>query len=109
MKILTYYDMIEGILGSNPDARDNDLRLFYYICKNKNVDIQTATAYDVLEKMRKGELPHWETVSRCRRKVQENNPGLRGGTYNKRIAEQDNVKRELGYNEKGSTYQTKMF
>jgi len=44
-----------------------------------------------------GNFTSSESITRMRRKIQEENPSLRGEKYAKRQANQEQVKKDLGY------------
>ena len=55
------------------------------------------SATDLLKMYVNGDLVNHDTITRARRKVQEENPSLRGENYNGRQAHQEDVKADLGY------------
>jgi len=42
-----------------------------------------------------GKLPSYESISRCRRKIQEKNPHLRGEKWNERHGRAKEIRREI--------------
>jgi len=78
----TIKEEIEFLLVNYPILRDDDYRLisnyFAFLLEDK---IDEMSAKDFLKLFSKGKLPHTESISRCRRKLQEENPKLRGKNY----------------------------
>lgn len=75
-KIQSMHIKVERILELCPKTRDNDCLLVGTIYKNYyDFDVNTRLARDMLLS---DKLPSWETITRCRRKVQEERPDLRG-------------------------------
>ena len=82
-------DMVKRIMESVPDTRDNDILLyiFYFQGKYHSTDLR------VIKDMVKGN--EFETVSRCRRKIQAENPFLdRGKTIKDLRSQNEEVYRE---------------
>lgn len=70
-------EMVKAELESNPNTRNSDISLYIAICQKINPDamrMEFATAFLRREELG---LPKFPTVSRCRRKCQEENPQLR--------------------------------
>ncbi len=99
MKIKTYQKQVEQILKDKPRSRDNAVLLYYYVLQALNFDPKTLTTDELLTMMNSSVLPHWESISRCSRVLQEKNPELAGKKRIARLAHQDDVKNELGYKE----------
>jgi len=83
--------VIENVLGNYPGTRDNDSYCYERVLERYGVSKNMR--YTTLEKrVRDGVLPSRDTVTRLRRKVQEENPSLRGElwtprhTYAKQVA-----------------------
>jgi len=60
-----------------------------------NIDITTLSTRDFLKGLHSKQYPSFEGVGRCRRKLQEKHPELRGTKWNARHAEQEKVKTEI--------------
>jgi hypothetical protein len=95
--LITHLSRIKHILETFEKARDCDATLVYYYCRVFWKDPSSATLREFLEGVRDGKLPTWETCTRLRRKVQEENPALRGSEYVQRMAMQTEVKKDMGY------------
>ncbi len=94
MRVKDYLMRFKGL-------KDNDDRLIstvlFYDIKKLGYDPNNITGYKVLDLMAKGKLTNPESIRRCRAKLQEEYPELRGVNYNLRKSNSDNIKKELGY------------
>ena len=73
-------DIVEIILQEEPKTRDDDMLLYYLYC-TKYGFLNTGNYYKFFtdKGFREGlGIPVFETVSRCRRKVQSENESLKG-------------------------------
>lgn len=68
--------VVEEILTNQPQTRDNDPLLYLKIAEH--LGIAHYSKYDLLTAL------SYQTVQRTRRKLQEQNAGLRGDSYVKR-------------------------
>ena len=95
------YNTIKDMLIKHPHLRNNDNALISNIwwrqlMASEQTDIKVS---DFLYLFSHGDtLAKPESITRARRKVQEENPELRGNSYNKRQKEQEKIQSELGYN-----------
>lgn len=79
--------VVEELLIKNPKTRDSDNLLVatYYFYETGGKDVlQNQSAYDFLKNMSNGSLTSFESISRARRRIQEQNPLLRGNNYKER-------------------------
>jgi hypothetical protein len=92
-------DIIKALLTQYTDLRDSDDMLVAWIWKTQvdKMNYPQLSADKFLQMMAKGMFPSSETITRTRRKVQEETPELRGKKYNERQAKQSIVKKDLGY------------
>lgn len=101
MKILDQYQKIKSLLedpkvGAN--YQDSYYQLLTRIWWDEMGRDKNMTAREFLQRLRRKEYSHPESLMRARRKVQEENPALRGKTYTKRkTLRQTEIKKELGY------------
>lgn len=97
-KISNLTEQVKGVLEKDPRTRDND-RLLCSIMWYRSIGSTTRTmsAVDFLKMYVNGDLINHDTITRARRKVQEENISLRGENYNGRQSHQDDVKADLGY------------
>lgn len=102
-KLFSVLDEVEKFLTTHPTLRDNDEKLmaniwYNYIGTthpNANHESTKITANQLLKKLADGELPSYESISRCRRKLQEECPNLRGEKWYERHKRADNIRREI--------------
>jgi hypothetical protein len=90
--------IVEELLIKNPKTRDSDNLLVatYYFYEEGGKDfLQNQTAYDFLKKMSDGKLTSFESISRARRKIQEQNPLLRGNNYKERKENSDDIREKI--------------
>lgn len=72
---------IESILEDHINARDSDERVVWHYVARYYGDPADLTAQDLLSAMHNREIPRFESISRARRKVQEERGDLRWKTY----------------------------
>jgi len=84
-------------LENHPPTRDSDTKLIANIWAHTIgvQNLETVTARQMLQMFVDGTLPSAETISRCRRKVQEEMPHLRGKTYNERQNRSEILRTEI--------------
>ena len=102
MKIGQNIKLIKSLLatgGRDKVFRDNDNKLiaivWHKLLKETDIDSKEISGWTLLTHLSKGDLPTPESITRCRRKLQEANPTLRGTTWDKRHKKQETVKQEL--------------
>ena len=79
---------------NNSDLRDSDSKLMARIWYDE-VEASLGiieTAEELLIALSKGQLTNWESATRCRRKIQEEVPELRGQNHHLRKAKAKRVK-----------------
>jgi len=94
-QIKKYESIVLSILMDREDARDNDYALYYYVLSDRNIDLKRISAYDFLLRMSKGTLPPFLSITRARRKIQEEYPEVRGELWEKRHKRAEAVKNEM--------------
>ena len=94
-KLFSMSSEVTKLLTKYPSLRDNDDKLMANIWCNRidNLDITTATTVLIMLADRK--LPSYESVSRCRRKIQETNPHLRGKKWIQRQSRARKIRKEI--------------
>ena len=97
-RIFVLLDEVEKFLKNHKVLRDSDERLMANIWRKyigiNSIEFLNAT--DILKMLSKGELPSYESISRCRRKLQEEFPNLRGDKWEHRQAViKKKVKKEI--------------
>ena len=91
-------NVVKELLEEWPITRDEDSRLVCNVwwreAGGSNV-VQKLMAPDFMSKIVDGSLSSWETITRIRRKLQEEIPDLRGKKWDSRHNQQTNVISEL--------------
>jgi hypothetical protein len=80
MRLTNITKLVKDILESRPETRDDDYILWLNVLRNTNTDIPDYTNMPVAEFLLNAKymrFPHYESVSRARRKIQEKYPELR--------------------------------
>ena len=96
-KMSKILDQVVNLLTEYPSLRDSDDRLTATIWYQYTKNVKEIDAMTLLRRFAAGELPSYESISRCRRKVQEEKPKLRGQLWEKRHNKkaQNSVKSEI--------------
>ena len=93
-----YYEKVKKILIAKPDTRDDDMKLYAYMVYHL-VGLQPNIGfYEAIFNHEKHGLPSYESITRARRKVQENEPTLRGKKYLKRLERQEEYRQYYAEN-----------
>jgi hypothetical protein len=99
MNILTHKEIIQSLLEDKPLLRDDDNKLLAHVwgkfLRQQGKHPQNISGYELLKVIGKGALPATESVVRCRRKLQEEVPALRGKLWGGRHKEQGNVIKQV--------------
>ena len=79
---------------NNPDLRDSDSKLMARIWYDEMLSTLglIETAEELLIAISEGRMTNWESATRCRRKIQEEVPELRGKNHHLRKAKAKRVK-----------------
>ena len=89
---------VQELLTKNANTRDSDNLLvatFYFYEMGGKEQLSKISAYDFLKKMSTGELTRFESISRARRKIQEDYPELRGNSYEKRKKSEEETRKNI--------------
>ena len=87
---------VKETLEKSQLVREDDFLLYCAVIKRMGVD--TGRAFkDLMIKHKQYELPSFESVSRCRRKIAETYPELSGNKINREIERQEFIE----YSKKG--------
>ena len=101
MKIFKQKDIVTKLLNEYPELRDNDSRLvanvWLHELQGLELNHNKISAGKFLHLYATGQLTASDSITRLRRKLQEENIELRGEKYNKRQNRVTNVQMELGY------------
>ncbi len=93
--IIKISDTVHTLLIKFPHLRDSDRRLVATIWKQYLSHPRFMNGLEVLKLYAEGDLPDSESITRCRRKIQEECVALRGRTWYKRHKRQVPVKLEI--------------
>jgi len=91
---------VEKLLQSSPELRDSDDRLlanifWNHIPKQRFTEQELEGITKFLQMLADGQLPDYGSVKRCRQKLQQLFPALRGKLYEKRHKRAKAVKKEI--------------
>ena len=87
-------ETVESVLENDVKSRDNDMRLIALIWHKELGDLKYLY-YPFLRKVAENKVTNFESISRCRRKLQEIQPNLRGEKYIERHKRQKEMKDDL--------------
>ena len=76
MEIQTMEKIVLEILEKSTLARKDDYVLMWLVCEKLKPEIVEKPFADVMYNHNNLGLPNWESVTRCRRKIQHNRPDL---------------------------------
>lgn len=75
-KLNTMESIVVQVLEESPLSRADDYVLMWLVCEKVKPEIGHIPFSTVLYHHKSLGLPNWETVTRCRRKIQEKRPDL---------------------------------
>ena len=90
--------IVKELLTSSSKLRDNDQQLVanvWYVQTRDKFNIETMSAKNFLHELAQGNVMSSESITRCRRKLQEEHTYLRGNKWEERHRMQKDVKEEL--------------
>lgn len=67
---------VKGILERHPQTRNSDDLLYLKVAETYDSDVLYRPFWEVMTRMAEIPIPHYESVSRARRKMQEQHPEL---------------------------------
>ena len=94
-KLFSVIDDVELFLTKYPSLRDDDERLMANIWHSHIGNLEDVDAKEILHMLANHELPSYESISRCRRKLQEECPNLRGEKWYERHKRANIIKQEI--------------
>ena len=100
-KIINLSDQVIKLLKKKSHLRDNDRRLTCNIWWKSVPNPELLMLEDFINLYIEGKIPESDSITRCRRKVQEEIEELRGESWDLRHGLEDVIKEEL--KELGST------
>ena len=91
--------IVEALLQEKPYLRDNDEKLIAEVWHKESAKIRAldGSVSDFLRDLWNGKLTRPESITRARRKLQEERPELRGDKWRKRHDNEAHIKKQLGY------------
>lgn len=91
-----YYNTVRQILIENPRTRDDDMLLYSaFLAKFMIVGVD-ETFYHVMQTAKARGIPSYESITRARRKVQEQEPMLQGESRKRRMEEEQRYHEHYG-------------
>lgn len=96
-KLRSLQNEVEKLLKENQKYRDSDSKLvaaFYYRLLG-NTRLKNISGLDFLHLLAEQKIPFPDGITRVRRKLQENNPDLRGLSYRKRHKIESEFRKEI--------------
>ena len=94
-QLFSVIDEVEKFLTEYPVLRDDDEKLMANMWNKHLGDITYVNGEDILKMLANHELPSYESISRCRRKLQEECPNLRGDKWYKRQERAKKIRKEI--------------
>ena len=91
-----YQEIVEKILKEHPVTRDDDNKLFVWVCSELKPDVMGKPFGKVMFYAHDLGLPSFETIRRTRQKLQEKKTSLRGEKYEARQAKQSDYIKTYG-------------
>lgn len=76
MKLQNTKALVKSILEEVPESRNNDMRLYFEVCRKVNGNILDYPFGRVILRLDRFNLPPFESVRRSRQKVQSEHPEL---------------------------------
>ena len=83
-----YYSTVRAILIENSATRDDDMLLYGAFLAKYMIVHPSESFYEVMSTAKQRKLPSYESITRARRKVQEEEPALRGKRRKQRMEEE---------------------
>tara|TARA_R100001244_G_C5158284_1_gene130660 strand:+ start:148 stop:459 length:312 start_codon:yes stop_codon:yes gene_type:complete len=102
MKLLKFKQRVKDLITKMPHLRDDDMKLiasvWYYECKEIGTPPSNMNGHDLLNMVADGQLANPSSIRRCRAKLQELNPELRGQRWlDRQTTQQADTLTELNY------------
>jgi|TARA_R100000501_G_C2607894_1_gene103183 hypothetical protein len=94
-KLFSMIEEVERFLTKYPILRDDDERLMANIWNSHIGNLEDVDGKEILHMLANHKLPSYESISRCRRKIQEKNPHLRGEKWNERHGRASKIRKEI--------------
>lgn len=85
IKLKTTQEKVRAVLTSRPEARDDDMKLYLYVCDYCMPAVGTMPFETVMTQYRSFGIPCFESVRRTRQKLQARYPELSGTARVKKL------------------------
>ena len=96
-KLFSVINEVEKFLTRYPLLRDDDERLMANIWSSHIGNLEDIDGKEILHMLANHKLPSYESISRCRRKIQETKPHLRGDKWSGRHKRADKIRKEIAH------------
>ncbi len=85
---------VHSLLKKDAELRDNDMALMIAVWQKQYPELRSVNMSFLMfaYKFKKGHYTHFETIRRCRQRIQEEYPDLRGERYRKRKVFEEEVR-----------------
>lgn len=93
-ELMNTQQIVQRILETNREARESDRALYMEVIKLRNSQMLEFPFADVLRYFKDFGVPCYESVGRCRRKLQAQFPELRGSRDNEQARYENAVEYE---------------
>lgn len=93
-KLNTMEKVVLEVLESSKSARQDDYVLMWLVCEKICPAVNEVRFAEAMFHHKKHKMPNWETVTRCRRKIQEKRPDLIENETKRLRKEEERVYRE---------------
>jgi len=94
-KMKSLKERVETSLKLVPSFRDDDNKLIVSIWMREIKDFEISGVFEFLDYFKSGKISNPTTITRVRRKLQQDNPHLRGGIWKVRHEIAEEVKHEI--------------
>lgn len=98
-QLLNTKEKVRFILNKHAKTKDSDTALitffWHYELIKSGIDIDKITGRDFLHQIFYKKLTDTETIRRCRQKLQEQHPELRGSSYKSRQTESKTITKNI--------------
>ena len=91
-----YKTIVEKVLKEHPETRDDDHKLFVWICHLECPKLCSEEFSKVFWNHATNGLPSYDTITRARQSLQHDKPELRGKLYEKRHSKQSDYLKAFG-------------
>lgn len=98
-QIKIVFDRVRTLLEKSPKYRDSDqllvARMWWEELQAQGIESDKITAQEFMEMYRDGKITSSDSISRARRKVNEELPNTKGLSYKPRKIKEEEIKQEI--------------